>query len=123
MKGVTLPIETIVVLVLAVIVLGVLLWFFATSSTPGIQLTKLKQEQSIWCSSYQQNNHDCDENDDDDVGDDIKNKLADICYKLNQAEGGYSSCGGTFSNACAKECCSMFCGEPPETASTTTTTT
>lgn len=117
MKGIGLPIETIIILVLAVLVLGVLLWFFATSSSPAIDLVKLKQEQATWCASYQQSNNRCDDAGDSSVDQDIKDHLVDVCSKLNAKEGGYSHCSGTFSNECAKECCRMYCGE-----STTTTT-
>jgi hypothetical protein len=132
MKGIGLPIETIVILVLAVLVLGVLLWFFTTSSSPAIQLVKLKQDQATWCASYQQSNPKCDEEGDSGVDEDIKDNLVDICSKLNAKEGGYGSCtvgldpDASNANSCFTQCCRMYCGEPAESTTTivsaTTTT-
>lgn len=119
MKGVSLPIETIIILALAIIVLGVLIWFFTTSSTPAIELTKLKQDQSIWCSSYQQNNPDCDDTKHREMAADqnsnIIPKIVEICSNLNSKEGGYSSCTTSNlrpedANPCIKQCCRMYCG-------------
>ena len=119
MKGVTLPIETIVILALAIIVLGVLLFFFTTTSSPAIDLVKLKQEQSIFCSSYQQQNPDCDEERHEEIVTDFPGadqpelfvKLAGVCSKLNIAEGGYPACTGQkLDYPCVIECCKMYCG-------------
>ena len=122
MKGVALPIETIIIISLAVIVLVALLFFFTGIFPPGAELVKLKQDQSIWCSSYHQNNPDCDE--DVVVDTTIQDKIADICYKLNTKEGGYDKCEDpdVFVYECAIQCCRMFCGEPAESPATTTTT-
>ena len=126
MKGVALPIETIVIISLAIIVLVALLMFFTGIFGPSAELVKLKSEQSTWCSSYHQSNPNCDEDGhNNNVGDDIKKALARICTRLNSLEGGYPACiygeDEPAGLACAQECCKMFCGEPVESPTTTTT--
>ena len=115
MKGVSLPIETIVILVLAVIVLVALLFFFTGIFGPSSSLVKLKQERSIWCGSYQRSNFDCEEGEHEDVDENIRIELARICSRLNQEEGGYPDCkydeGDVAGHECVKKCCSEFCSE------------
>jgi hypothetical protein len=117
MKGVTLPIETIVILALAVIVFGVLLWFFTSSSGPVIDLTILKQQQATLCHSFHERTDGCtlegyNEAIASQEGEEFSKNLGKVCYKLKE-DGGYSSCSTDDENgisyACAIECCKMFC--------------
>ena len=121
MKGAALPIETIIILTLAVIVFGILLWFFASSSSPAIDLTLLKEHQSIYCSSYQRLNPECTINGHGDVigpGLDQNTGLIDnivrTCYNLDIKEGGYASCDSETMNpddayTCIADCCKTYC--------------
>jgi hypothetical protein len=119
MKGAALPIETIVILALAVIVFGILLWFFASSSSPAIDLTIQKQNQATLCSSFHQRTDGCRQDkftteiDNNAGATDFSEDLNEVCFKLRD-EGGYSSCGdatGGVTYDCAVQCCEMFCGE------------
>jgi hypothetical protein len=120
MKGVVLPIETIVILTLAVIVFGVLLWFFTSSSNPVIDLTILKQRQSALCYSFHEKTDGCTSEGYKDMiapeeGEELAKSLGSVCYKLRD-DGGYSSCDAMderfgISYPCAIECCKMFCGD------------
>jgi len=51
-KGMSLPVETVIVLVLAIIVLAALLLFFTGTFTPGADRIKLQQRQTDLCTTY-----------------------------------------------------------------------
>jgi len=124
MKGAALPIETVVILALAVIVFGILLWFFASSSSPAIDLTIQKQKQSTLCSSFHQRTDGCNIDDYNELGQtqegqDFLIELGEICSKL-RGDGGYFSCPDSVATAgasydCAVQCCEMFCGKTTTT--------
>jgi hypothetical protein len=123
MKGVTLPIETIVILVLAIIVFGVLLWFFVLSSSPSMNIAQLKQQQSILCSSYQERNVYCSKSEHENmVYSSQIAKIIEICYQINLEDNTYPNCDeDLYDNRyneedqagkgyyCVTECCHMFC--------------
>jgi|SRR3989344_939190 len=59
MKGIALSIETIIVLILAVAVMGVLLFYFGSTTTPIITTTQLITEKESKCSQYIQLDSSC----------------------------------------------------------------
>ena len=105
MKGISLPINTMVIIIMAFLVLAVLLFFFTSTSTPALEIVQLKQEQSTLCFSYKQANPDCDTEGDSKVSNtELRNSIADTCNKLNQHEKNYPSCTSA-STQCMLECC------------------
>jgi hypothetical protein len=110
-KGVALPIETIVILVLAAIVLGALLAFFLGIFTPGTAQTNIVQKQLDLCRQYVRYDSYC--NAIEDVGDDI-GKAGDIYRNITDQLCGKPTnspicrCEKTQSEN-VKECCPMFC--------------
>ena len=51
-KGMSLPVETVIVLVLAIIVLAALLFFFTGTFTPGADRVRLEQRKVDLCTKY-----------------------------------------------------------------------
>jgi len=104
-KGESLPINYIIILVLALIVLAVGIGFlFGVGGGPMSQAELIKQQQLL-CGSYLRSDPTC-KYDGVEVDSDTKTKLGSVCQKL----GGYSSCTGSLSKDCLKQCCSTYCG-------------
>jgi hypothetical protein len=76
-KGISLPIETVVVIVLAVAVLLAMLYFFGLTQPP-IDRIKLEQQRIGLCSSYISADSECRSA--------MPPELQDVCSKLPQAE-------------------------------------
>ncbi|MDI6721521.1 MAG: hypothetical protein QMD85_03960 [Candidatus Aenigmarchaeota archaeon] len=110
-KGVSLAIETIVFIILAVLVLTILLYFFTSQSGPAQQQVDLQRQRNQYCGEVVYKVPDCDEtkitSDTELSGDPDKpyDKLKDVCDKLNLCPSG----GGS---KCAKDCC-IFCPKVP----------
>lgn len=93
-KGISLPIETVIVLVIAAVVLVALLYFFGSTFNPSVDRIRLQQQQVDLCTKYVSQDSECrkaapTEND-------LKKNLDDTCTKL-----GLSTNPGA--------CCSAFC--------------
>jgi len=118
MKGVSLAIETIIVIILAVSVLTVMLFFFRSNFTPAETIVQLIAKQNNACSGYVFYDYDCDGTANSPLTgnantefENIKTRIAEACDGLNKQRGDYPSCAGASTgNACIKECCRSFCG-------------
>lgn len=101
MKGVSLAIETIIFIILAVTVLSVLLLFFTTVGTPPQNAIELEQKRVTMCGEYIRIWPHCDQLDNRFSNAAI---LANVCGKLKAA-----NCDGTASSNCFAECCKTYC--------------
>ncbi|MFH1421079.1 MAG: hypothetical protein ABIG30_03925 [Candidatus Aenigmatarchaeota archaeon] len=117
MKALSLSIETVIVLIIAVIILGILTYFIMNMAKPGLDKMKWQQDASLACGRYIKFDEtctdvpspsDCTANEQNALKLDACaaiNILKDVCNKLE-----YSSCtGGTPSVNCIKQCCSVVC--------------
>ena len=110
MKGVSLAIETIIILILAVSVLTVLLFFLRSQVGPAQDTATLLREQTSACSAYVGADPAC--TDATDATQESRTKLATACKGLYRQGGSYSACsGGSPTPECIKACCRSFC--PP----------
>lgn len=106
MKGISLAIETIIFVILAVIVLTVLLLFFTGTAGEAEDRIKLEQERTRLCEQYVQADRAC--NDPaalSGFGD--RSKLGDTCSKLN-----IIGCSSSPELECVQRCC-IFCTTRP----------
>ena len=102
MKGVSLSIETIVILILAVIVLGALLIFVSPVFNEGQSRTSNELKRTRLCDAYVQDDPKCDG--DQDVDAQIMQDLEETCRNLGKCE----SLSG---KDCARDCC-IVCPAP-----------
>ena len=87
MRGISLPIETTVVIVLAAIVLVALLLFFSGTFSPGAERIKLEQRKVDLCTKYVAQDSTCRIS--------ASADLQDVCKKLDTPN--------------ARVCCSAYC--------------
>ena len=108
MKGVSLSIETIVILILAVIVLAAMLVFFSGTTNPAADTLRATRMQTESCAAYVRKDPDCTDIGINDVPPDVKQKIAEACNILQ----GYDECRGQppTNIACVRSCCKTFCG-------------
>ncbi|MBI4170133.1 MAG: hypothetical protein HY514_00420 [Candidatus Aenigmarchaeota archaeon] len=115
MKGVSLAIETIIFIILAVTVLSVLLLFLTGTGGPAQDRVALESNRNIICGDYVRAVPLCDN---DGSGSKIKdlNKLKDICIKLGAANpqgktpAAKDPCGQSGQvEECYAACCRLFC--------------
>jgi len=108
-KGVSLSLETIVVLILAVLVLTVLLFFFSSQFYPA--QTKIEQlnKQRDLCWQYVNNDPKCEGKGTGNTKEPVTTivGLREVCKEL-----GYKKCETSYSLVCVQECCAIFCGNP-----------
>ncbi|MBI5347104.1 MAG: hypothetical protein HZB66_00660 [Candidatus Aenigmarchaeota archaeon] len=112
MKGFTLAVDTVVIIVVAGVVLLVILAFFKGSGSQGASQANLQQERTTICREYVQMDLNCDGTADDSSAagklKETRKKVVDICAKL----GGYASCDdekkGVVSG-CVHDCCGFLC--------------
>lgn len=104
MKAVGLAIETIIVLILAVTVLSVLLYFFNYFYNPSQTKLDLMNKQKDLCVQYVRIDKTCEEMIDSSELADIVDKIRDVCSKLD-----YGECKAGSDVECVKACCKMFC--------------
>lgn len=117
MRGITLAIETIIVVILAVSVLTILLFFFRSNYSDAETTVALINKQSTGCTGYIFYDPECDAQDiRNGLDTEILDKIATACSGLNKIRGDYASCAGktTLSlpgdAACVQDCCRNFCG-------------
>jgi hypothetical protein len=99
MKGVSIAIETVIFIILAVLVLTLLLFFFTSQSGPAQQQINLQRERNEICGLLVTKHPKCDSTADI-VAEDIA-KLRKACDLLK-------ICTGGDNEACFKKCC-IFC--------------
>ncbi|MFH0832108.1 MAG: hypothetical protein V1900_00070 [Candidatus Aenigmatarchaeota archaeon] len=98
MKGISLPIETVVILMLAGIVLVALLLFFMPVFKQT-DIVKLEQERAIKCHEYVQTDKDC--NNPSGANDDTKKSLENVCKGLKLCS--------SLDRECLLRCCEGYC--------------
>ncbi len=108
-KGISLAIETIVFIILAVTVLSVLLLFFTGTGGPAQTSVELENKRNIICGDYVRNYPKCDS-----PGTGLKDidKLPDICKKLgtiDPKEPAKKPCESGNPQECFVLCCRLFC--------------
>src|SRR3989344_8754875 len=108
MKGVSLSIETIVILILAVIVLAAMLIFLSGTTNPAAETLRATRIQTESCAAYVRNDPDCTDIGIQDVAVDVKQNIAEACNILQ----GYNECRGKSQadTACVRGCCKSFRG-------------
>ncbi|MBI2971235.1 MAG: hypothetical protein HYY37_02330 [Candidatus Aenigmarchaeota archaeon] len=111
-KGVALSVETIVLVVLALIVLASLAFVFTGNANPFGDTVRLTREKVTACSAYTQHEPGCTERSD---LNDIRLRIANACGGLKQREGGYPGCttGQAASQQCIWQCCGDQCNGMP----------
>ena len=100
-KGISLAINQLILLIIAVVVLLVALGIVA-GQFPIINEIKLKQQKVSLCNAYTKGDPEC-----EDVGqveDDIVEKLGEVCQQLK-----YPGCSGSLSVDCVRKCCDFAC--------------
>jgi len=106
MKGISLAIETIIVIILAVTVLSVLLLFFTGTGGPAQNRVMAESQRTLMCGTYTSENPTC--NPTATLTTPLPN-LAKICKSVD-----VQSCQGTLASAtdtgnCYKDCCATYC--------------
>ena len=97
MKGISLTIESIVIIVLALLVLAALFLFFGGIFTPSKDNIYNTAEHARWCKEYISLHPDC-EGDSRIQGTNIQTKLDALCTNFEGANK-------------YRDCCASFCGE------------
>ena len=106
MKGVSLAIETIIFIILAVTVLSVLLLFFTKTGGDAQTRTELLNQRDLLCGNFVQNNLKCT------VGGQPQiTSLLEVCGKLDAVNcpDGKNTIDSTAQSKCIQACCSLFC--------------
>lgn len=104
MKGISLPAESIIVIVLAIVVLVSLLVFFTDVFNEGRGSVYWTAKQSKSCTEYIKTDPHC--NDWASVEESIRSEIGEACFNL-----GYSGCSETIAaqDDCVQACCKQFC--------------
>lgn len=99
MKGVSLAIETVVFIILAVLVLTILLFFFTSQSGPAQQEISLQRQRAEICGRIATADPKCETF----TGVFGMDKLITTCAGLKLCTAGQDN------EACVKKCCTIFC--------------
>ena len=103
MKGVSIAIETIVYLILAITVLSVLLFFFLTQAGPPQDQYTLEAKRNSLCGAYTSNDFSCVGKDNKPVASispTVPENIAKTCNELNRRFGFAYKCSGSASLEC-----------------------
>ena len=103
MKGVSIALETIIYIILAVMVLTVLLFFFTSQASPAQNRVELEKKRAQLCGKYIQYDNRCDQL--SQVPATIATDLLGVCGKLDVRQ-----CGAGGNN---KDCIQYCCLECP----------
>ncbi len=103
-KGISLPVNMVIILIIAVIVLGVSLAFLLKVGSPGMDEAANRQLANKLCTQYVGKDPTC--SDTSKADSELLEKLAATCAKLN-----YTECLDIADVSCVKKCCSLFCSE------------
>lgn len=103
MKGISMPIETVVTIVIAVIVLTVIVLFFSGQFNPSAGNINAQQRQATNCGVLvRETNGKCDRlSSDSSINDNIKQACMDLK--------GYPKCQSGTMEECLKDCCKTYC--------------
>ena len=109
MKGISIAIETIIYLILAITVLSVLLFFFLSQAGPSQDQFKLEADRNRFCGSYVSKDLTCAGKDGaplTDVQSGIVTKIRSTCEELNRRFN-FNYCKGdnTGDLKCIRDCC------------------
>jgi hypothetical protein len=106
LKGMSLPLETVVLLILAAVVLAALLGFFLGTFTPAQSKIDILKKQSSLCQQIFSADPACDASKPGVAA--LANKLkSEVCGK--PTDGPICSSKGSSDPYCIKGCCSIFC--------------
>ena len=108
MKGISIAIETIVYLILAITVLSVLLLFFLTQAGPAQDQYTLEAKRDRFCGAYATKDFACvgKNNQPADVQPEVLNGIQSACNELTRRfNAGYSECQGSATLRCIQQCC------------------
>ncbi|MEK6888297.1 MAG: hypothetical protein AABX14_05115 [Candidatus Aenigmatarchaeota archaeon] len=110
MKGISMAIETIIYLILAILVLSVLLLFFLSQATPPQDQFALEAKRNSACGAYTIRDFRCAGKDNNPFpSGDIPTKIQTACQELTRRfNGGYDDCESGPSLKCIQQCC-MTC--------------
>ncbi|MBI4896186.1 MAG: hypothetical protein HY832_01425 [Candidatus Aenigmarchaeota archaeon] len=103
MKGISIAIETIVYIILAVTVLSILLFFFTSQAGPSRRDLDYQRIRNQYCGVYANQNPTCDQAKDAKLTDEIT-KIKDACKNLK-------ICTTQPDHECILNCC-IFCPKP-----------
>jgi hypothetical protein len=116
MKGIAIAMETIVYIILAVLVLGILIYFLTSQAGPVIRDSELQQKRAEYCSEYISHDPNCDNPNSESVKNvitvDGKGNLVNllttqVCPKIPGA-----GCSLTDAKTCIQNCC-FVCRRSP----------
>ncbi|MBI2172918.1 MAG: hypothetical protein HYT73_01760 [Candidatus Aenigmarchaeota archaeon] len=102
MKGVSLAIETVVFIILAVLVLTILLFFFTSQSGPAQQEISLQRQRAEICGRIATADPKC-ENFNGITSSDLNDLTDKVCVGIKLCTAGEDDA------ACVKKCCTIFC--------------
>ena len=108
MKGISIAIETIVYLILAITVLSVLLLFFLTQAGPAQDQYTLEAKRGRFCGAYATKDFACVGKDNQPVEVDPKvlEGIRSACTELTRRfNAGYTECQGSDMLKCIQKCC------------------
>ncbi|MBI3190711.1 hypothetical protein HYZ41_03330 [archaeon] len=106
MKGVSIALETVVYIILAVIVLTVLLYFLTSQAGPAQVSVNDERTRTTLCGKYVYYDYSCTDSskvEKDVPNPTILNELTVICKKLE------SACNTFEQQKCIQRCCRLFC--------------
>jgi hypothetical protein len=103
-KGMSLPLETVVLLILSAIVLGALLAFFLSAFTPSQRETDIMRQQMAICQEIQAKG--CLSAPQELIG---KLQAQKVCTLPGKSDS-RPACSGATAEDCVKSCCRIFCG-------------
>ncbi len=110
MRGVSLTIETIIIIILAISVLSVMLLFFRQTLGDASPYVKAINDRTKFCGNYHTQSNFC--QDHDKVKNDILKGIQQACVDINIKECTGSREGTPASEECVKSCCGQIgiCG-------------
>ncbi len=101
MKGISIAMETIVYIILAVLVLTILLYFFTSQAGPAQDRTRLEEQRSNLCGLYSQQDVNC--NNMNAVDASTRTSLLGVCGKLTEPS---CAAGQNYdAQKCIQNCC------------------
>lgn len=106
MKGMSLPLETVIMLILAAVVLAALLGFFLGAFSPAQSEADLIRQQTLLC--QQISNANCDPADPQ-IAPAVNNLVNNVCRPERPACQKPTDPTADFATACIKSCCKAFC--------------
>ena len=104
MKGISLSIETVIVMIIAAVVLAVLVLYFKGTVFQGKSQIDAEGERAKACADYMKLDKNCDGKADDSASsgllDPARKRIVEICNQLN-----YPECKPNDNSGCIHKCC------------------